>query len=286
MCVLLFGFIVFDMIHKRVSLFCCLVHFGGFFSLDFGRFSAWLQEGCSFMHVLLFSKRIKPKKRHATTISHRDICTHHADRLTFVALLSLFTSRLVRSRVRFFFIYLYYKIKLTTKISKSLSPFGTILNCVQLQSHIQPNNDTNTTDRLCQQSNNNTRNQPEEHNNYNINNKCIKCLSCDEFFFCHNKILHVFYYLYPPHPPTPRSVCALQNIGLVSTLCECVWAMAELLSLQHLCCCLGNPVEISFGLYILILNFCFFVFYFYFCLMSLSSEKPFKQLQIKANSIR
>lgn len=145
-CVLLFGFIVFDMIHKRVSLFCCLVHFGGFFSLDFGRFSAWLQEGCSFMHVLLFSKRIKPKKRHATTISHRDIYTHHADRLTFVALLSLFTSRLVRSRVRFFFIYLYYKIKLTTKISKSLSPFGTILNCVQLQSHIQPNNDTNTTE--------------------------------------------------------------------------------------------------------------------------------------------
>lgn len=41
----------------------------------------------------------------------------------------------------------------------------------------------------------------------------------------------------------------------------------------HSACCylhrLGNPVEISFGLF----------------LMSLSSKKPFKQLQIKVNSI-
>lgn len=85
-------FIVFDMIHKRVSLFVCLVHFGiFFFILDFGRFSGWLQEGCSFMHVFHFKKN-ETKKRE--TCNYNSTERHiHANRLTFVALLTLHVSR-------------------------------------------------------------------------------------------------------------------------------------------------------------------------------------------------
>lgn len=140
------------MIHKRVSLFC-LVHFG-FLILNVSR----QRLKRLFVHACSSFQRENKKQKKQHTHTHKQTNHNstdiHANRLKFVVLfhsLSLSFS-LAQSR---FFIYLYYKIKLTTKISKSLSLFGTILKCVQ--SLTQPNN--NTAD-----DNNNTKNQPEKNN--------------------------------------------------------------------------------------------------------------------------